>query len=491
MTIEQKVRVLIDIIRGASADKVIKDLVFSFGHPDGFNTVKSVYDFVKNNIDYVEEPFGQDNFQYPTFTLKTRFGDCLTGDTEIICSKNGYYTIQRMDNPNLTEYEALSFNFNKVKYEFKPILNVAYKGEKEVYEVKLQNGGSFKATEDHKLIMVILDKKYNFKEFDTQTLGWLKDKLESITERWKQFYRIAVVRRIPTLNEQLRDKQTGKYKPLPIEIAWLYGHYLAEGWHSCHKVSISGDINTIKAILDEYKIPYYLRRRGSSSYITVNSSTLKDNLITFGSNSFNKHLPEAYLSLSKKRLLSILEGYTKGDGYLHPKKHSKCKVIYNTSSDKLAQQLRIIHWILGRPLYSWYQRNHKGLGNHPIWRLYEFPNSHFNREIIPGVASVNIKSITLLGKEKVYDITVQDNHNFVLADSGAIVHNCEDHTALLGSIFKAQGYNVAVKVAKTGQSRYHVYPLVQVDGRWIPVDTTIKKPLGSEVRSTWTKVYLV
>ena len=76
MTIEQKVRVLIDIIRGASVDKVIRDLVFSFGHPDGFNTVKSVYGFVKNNIDYVEEPFGQDNFQYPTFTLRTRFGDC-------------------------------------------------------------------------------------------------------------------------------------------------------------------------------------------------------------------------------------------------------------------------------------------------------------------------------------------------------------------------------------------------------------------------------
>jgi len=85
----------------------------------------------------------------------------------------------------------------------------------------------------------------------------------------------------------------------------------------------------------------------------------------------------------------------------------------------------------------------------------------------------------------------QDNFQYPTFTLRTRFGDCEDHTALLASIFKAQGHNVAIKVVKTGKNRYHVYPVVEVNGKWLPVDTTIKEPLGSEVKSRWGKMFLV
>jgi hypothetical protein len=165
---------------------------------------------------------------------------------------------------------------------------------------------------------------------------------------------------------------------------------------------------------------------------------LKDELSKLGDNARDKRFPQARLSLSEDDMRILLQAYAEGDGYINPKrptnfKHSNVKLIYNTSSTTLAKQLRFMHWLLGEPLYSWYQVNHQGAGKYPIWRLYVGQKGTYTREILDGVSKVPVKAIEYVGEERTYDITVADTHNFVLAESGLIVHNCEDSSFTLAS----------------------------------------------------------
>jgi len=84
----------------------------------------------------------------------------------------------------------------------------------------------------------------------------------------------------------------------------------------------------------------------------------------------------------------------------------------------------------------------------------------------------------------------EDNFQYPTFTLKAGRGDCEDHCGLLGSLLKAQGYDVRLKVIPRGE-RYHVYPLVKSPYGWIPLDTTINKPMGSEVSGIWQKIYPV
>lgn len=46
---------------------------------------------------------------------------------------------------------------------------------------------------------------------------------------------------------------------------------------------------------------------------------------------------------------------------------------------------------------------------------------------VAGISSVGIKAIRKVGKADVYNMEVEDNHNFAI-EGGLIVHNCMDAT---------------------------------------------------------------
>ena len=76
--LDKKIGSIKNTIKRAAINTAITSLVKNIiGSPDGdYNAVEKTYDFVKSNIKFEEEPFGQDNYQYPTHTLQTRTGDC-------------------------------------------------------------------------------------------------------------------------------------------------------------------------------------------------------------------------------------------------------------------------------------------------------------------------------------------------------------------------------------------------------------------------------
>jgi len=85
----------------------------------------------------------------------------------------------------------------------------------------------------------------------------------------------------------------------------------------------------------------------------------------------------------------------------------------------------------------------------------------------------------------------QDNYQWPSYTLRTGFGDCEDHVGLLGSLLKAQGYNVGIKVVPRGGNRYHVYTVVKTPYGWLPLDTTIKEPIGSEVRARWARIYPV
>lgn len=123
-------------------------------------------------------------------------------------------------------------------------------------------------------------------------------------------------------------------------------------------------------------------------------------------------------------------------------------------------------------------------------------------EEIASLAKETIGSPDLSGIVKAYDFVKdkvkfkeepfgEDNYQHPLFTLKTGFGDCEDHLMLLGSLLKAQGYKVGVKLIPRGSNNYHVYPMVDTSEGWIPLDTTIKEDIGSEVKARWSKVYPV
>jgi len=309
---------------GAQQQDAIKNVGF------GNALVKLAWNIVNTEIRYRydDDLFNQADFwMMPGECYTMKFGDCLTGDTEIVTLKDGCYDFTRIK--DLKEGDlVLSYDFEKEQYCFKPVLKVMDKGVKSTYEVSLKNGTWFRCTSEHRLFV------YHY-------CG-------------------------------LTYSGDGKY------------------WYV--------DVEPLSQFVEEWKERKDFRRQ----LLCV------------------KKIPSLQKHEDRNRLLVEFG-------------RSNVKLIYNTSSTLLAKQLRFMHWVLGEPLYSWYQVNHQGAGKYPIWRLYAGQKGTYTREILDGVSKVPVKAIEYVGEERTYDITVADTHNFVLADSGLIVHNCEDSSFTLAS----------------------------------------------------------
>lgn len=469
---------ILGLIREGRADPRIRDIAVrvirsaDIAATDYQNIIQAMAKFVRQNVRFVRDPPRTDQVFPALEVLNLGGADCLTGDNEIICFKDGLYKIKMIGDPDIINYQALSYNLNKEKFEFKSILSWWDKGERSCWRVHLRNGTYFECTKDHKLFNFARSRA----KIEIRTLSEIYELTTKLKD--KSYYnQIMIAKKLPACHYEEAIQQ---------EKLWLFGHYIAEGWHTQGKTEISGEIKKITSNLTNLKVPFTVQNRGTSSSINIRKSPLKKELANLGNNAFDKFLPEKYISLPREKLLQFLKGYADGDGYINPKRRN-CTIIYNTSSSRFSDQLRLIHLILGRPLCTWYQYHHGGSGRHPIWRLYELTKAHYGKELMRDVSKVTIKEITPLEhKRRVFDIEVSDNHNFVLAKSGIIAHNCEDHTVLAASLLESIGLPVAVViVSKTGRLWDHVFlragypPDRPVNG--ISVDTTIFPPWGREI----------
>ena len=70
--------------------------------------------------------------------------------------------------------------------------------------------------------------------------------------------------------------------------------------------------------------------------------------------------------------------------------------------------------------------------------------------------------------------------------------DCDDMTILLGAMLLSTGHPVRLVLAGFGPNRphaySHIYPEVNVHGRWIAVDATMDKPIGWAPPALWKRI---
>jgi len=374
--------------------------------------------------------------------------DCISADTEIICVVDNHY-----DSVPIGKLEGAkgvkvpSYNFEKQQIEIKPVSHVVPKGRKPVYEIQLRNGMSFECTANHRLFRA--PTTYNYDGVEECTAFDLDKSQAGNNNR----HHLISLRQLPALNRKTLVSD---------EELWIYGHYAAEGWSSPpkrgskYRVSIAGDNPALRQALGFrllcLGVPFTFSKRTRHASIEVRSSELRDKLATLGHNAFEKRFPSFVTGLTTDDIQVLLDGYIAGDTWLpkvgkeYTSGHKNETLEHSTSSDMLAQQLRLLHFILGRPLYSQYQLNHGGAGHKPIWRLYENKNSVFNRKYSPGLSKVPVRRIVSKGEQETFDLTVSGNHNFFLAKSGVLAHNCDGDSVLLASLIRGIGSDAYVAI---------------------------------------------
>lgn len=383
-----------------------------------------------------------DLWNMPSLTAKVKIGNCLGEGTKILVEKDRRFHIKKIEElANYNGYSAISYNFVTGKVELKPIIGWFNNGIREVVKTRFNNGERIQSTPDH--------------------LYFHDGKEIAINEAITGGAAVQSILRIPPLSSL--SPSTYKYSP---EHLWIIGMYLAEGYTDGSKVVICNDapelISRLENYLDKLGVPHSKTNLPHSNYIRVKSMkdgnhgirNLKQGLIALGHSSARKGLTPDLLSLGRPQLTSIMQGYCDGDGYLPTRINVRRKFAsrhagdyhwkrsfvlqYGTASELLADQLKIIHLMLGRPLWYNYQKIGSGVGKNPLPRhlLIEYKNpSYGKRGDFCDLGKLNIKEVTDSVRMPVYDIEVADNHNFMLA-SGALVHNCANKSFLLTSLLR-------------------------------------------------------
>lgn len=365
-----------------------------------------------------------------------RIGDCFTGDTKIIVYDSDIkgYDFVRIDSLDLNKHLALSYNENKQKVEFKRILNIVNKGKKDIVKVKVNRGGEIRCTEDHRFANVI---NYG----SSKCKGKLRYiPISEFDLNYNTTNNIPCIMKLPELHNDMSLNQN---------YLKLQGMYVADGYKrrdNSHSFDIAGDtpkfITDLKEVLDSLGYTYSFNDRPQNKYFSID-----EDIPDWGRVSYEKHFDDNITSLNIDDIKTLLKSYIERDGNIVGKNKDSLnrnwdvedQVILATVSDKLAEQLKILSLILGKPTsHNIDNYNYDYANRRPIHRLRQLK---INKKVNDWLFCKSINSIEEDGEDCVYDIEVEDNHNFFLAESGCLVHNCESMSLLLFTLARINGIN--------------------------------------------------
>ena len=404
---------------------------------------------------------------------------CLTKDS-LILTDNGYQSIEELlekkelpkiistyiDDTKTVEDES---SFSQHNFKIFPT------GIKPVFELKTHRGPTVKATDNHEFLtqdgyvaLKDLDidyhnlympqdntfKKYNyieregFNEYDF--LGWLIGDgcFTNNPNNLKNIYETLSV--IFGSEEDIFAKRV----LVPIMESLL-------------QEAIDAGVTRDK----EFKLKPYKNKNGVVSYVT---SSTKARYIAnkFGlkpGTAKDKVLPELYWSLSMENKARILSALFSADGSVTDTKHRKI-IQLSLSNPILAQQIQLalsefgisskytiserknskrckteIVFQIGNKTNIEIFKNNIGFSLHPR-KQQDLDNITYNvAHHFKNHNKFSIENIKYIGDEEVFDITVEDSHNFIV--NGLITHNCNLCEINSSDIDSQEEYNARVKAA--------------------------------------------
>jgi SWI/SNF-related matrix-associated actin-dependent regulator 1 of chromatin subfamily A len=361
---------------------------------------------------------------------------CVFGD-QWVMTDSGYKMIQEI-NINDKVYTH--------KGNFKKVIDKTSKLERKKLRYDINSFGfnkNLSVTHDHKLY--IYDKEKNECYWaEAKDLNILNHYL-TIKSQEQPINRLDEIEIPKFKSEYFKNnynitQKNGRLVKLPEtihlsnDLLYAFGFYIADGWcvisdkksdtiNVCQKITNSKMydaseyiINIIKKAFNIEKHTSYVDKNNVKS-CTIHSSEMAHLFkMWFGKNVYTKQLPYWTDYLNKEQLKYLLDGYYHGDGYQRRKTQQA-----TTASLKLISQLIRYNANLGRTI----SLSNNGENNYSI--EYSLDGVENKRMLnVDGYIAFPIKSITISkpkrGEERVYDLSVEDDHSFVVGNYN--VHNC-------------------------------------------------------------------
>ena len=350
-----------------------------------------------------------------------------------------------------------TFNENSEQFEFKNVISVTDKGIKPIYEITTNGLNKIQATDNH--------------PFMTQN-------------GWKQLKDLEIGKDYLYLDKPSNQKT--KYIPNDDQLQLILGSALGDG--SLQKVSNNNYEFRIKFTHSDKQINYLKFKQKilncKEPYIIKSGYTQQDNIYTTNSNVFL--LPYSskidFINHLDLRGLAIL--YMDDGSKLSKYDYSGTRISCNSFSleetnaliDKLKEFGINSTNVPRKRNNKIYNELYIDSNNSKIFFKKIAPYMHFDcyykNPLSTGEYNWNskwksfggniVKSIQYVGEQKVLDMEVEDNHNFLISKfhqkngSSILVHNCQDLSQLQQLFIRRlyTGFNRFIFVGDRNQSIY-------------------------------------
>lgn len=364
--------------------------------------------------------------------------ECVPGDSYVFTKDGKGISIKELYkkvNKNKENFFIKSFNTKTEQFEFKKVLNVKEKGLQKVYTVKTEGLNKITATANHPILT-----QRGFVELSDLKIG--KDYLYlDKPEKQKTKY-------------VLNDDQL----QLVLASSIGDGHLTKMSEFNTYRIKFTQGDSQYNYFSFKKKMLNCLNERKIKSGYTgknnINQSSSKTFLLSDDRWNLMKKVDERFFAIWYQDDGSIVFNDTKTQGRIV----SRITIACNNLSDAETKQMQdLIKEKIGADSISFKTRGYNELRfNKDDANLFlkkiapymnedcAYKNPYFNKNILYSWNSKFkdyggnfVKEIVPVGEQNVYDIEVEDNHNFVVWNhgypkehTGVVVHNCQDLSKL-------------------------------------------------------------
>jgi len=368
--------------------------------------------------------------------------NCLPADT-IIMTKNG---AKRIDELFIGE-EVYVFNLKTHEIDLRKCVGIFDNGIRDVFEIETLHH-SIRATPNHPFLTIERRGRWREREFKWKTLKQLKvgDEiivLKNLEGGSSYKFNFTPVKKgeykVNKLNEIEIPTTSSK------ELLEYLGLFLGDGWVRADRGEVGfaipeGPSRKLLLRLHSRIFGDFGIGRMDDVYVYFYSVNLARfiNSLGFGNGAKNKTIPAWIFTLPKEEKEAFIDGLLNSDGY---KIERSCR--YVSSSFELLKKLRLllqtmnyrvgkIHWIkveksrecAGRKLLKDTAYGYICFSKRKRWDLEKYRNQYeYQNPLIENkyFDVERIRSIRYIGKLRVFDLRVENDHNFLA--EGIVVHN--------------------------------------------------------------------